>query len=263
TYAMPAGLNLFYSANTDIDILLEIPVHVPEPHMEGSGRVPLPASKDRCNRLPSPELVLAAGHLHSGTRQYNRQPKWHERPPTALNTNSHDLNPPSYLHLCEALEHVGISRGPRAGPRALRRRSMLDRLLVRCAESSFRLPLGDLLFELFLREERHSGPKEEHVIDRAVPPAFPVSRIDHSGILYCIVVPAGIVDDRTGRQQWCRVVCVRVDFHPVVIVPSAVQHLPAHVGVDRFHAHAPPPTVHVRLEGRHQGVLRQPVELLE
>ena len=55
-------------------------------------------------------------------------------------------------------------------------------LLRRCVGNPLLRAFGDFFLELLLREPRDPRGEMEHVVDRAIPPALPVSWIDDSGI---------------------------------------------------------------------------------
>src|SRR2546426_5753514 len=95
-----------------------------------------------------------------------------------------------------------VSRGDSAHSRLLVGGALTHALL--------RLPRGHRLLELLVGHRDEPRQIQEHVINRAVSVAFPVSRIDHPGISRRVVVPGRDLQDRTYRQERSHIVFVHV-----------------------------------------------------
>src|SRR5882672_11442978 len=84
--------------------------------------------------------------------------------------------------------------------------------------SLFRLSRGDFLHVLFFSEESDLGQEDKHIVDRAVAPEFPISRLDVSRVRGGVVVPAHDMEDRARRQQRGHILFVDIASHPIMVV---------------------------------------------
>ena len=127
----------------------------------------------------------------------------------------------------------------------------------------FGLARFDFLVEVVVAHVGDVDPRVGHLVDRAIAPANPLSRVGVALLGGRVVVPRGDLQDRALRKQRRVVVLEHVVVHPVELeVRDIAQHLLLAVGQDGFDHHRLAAQVHVRLEVLDPAGLAHDVEVL-